>query len=37
MNAISTCRVRAEPGGTWVVAHVGLHTLGWPAPDYEST
>jgi hypothetical protein len=28
MNATSTARVKVEPGGTGVVAHVGLHALG---------
>lgn len=28
MNGISTRRVRVEPGGTGVVAHVGLHAVG---------
>jgi hypothetical protein len=28
MNATSTRRVSVEPGGTQVVAHVGLHALG---------
>lgn len=28
MNANSTTRVKVEPGGAGVVAHVGLHALG---------
>ena len=28
MNGNSTCRVKVEPGGTGVVAHVGLHAVG---------
>ena len=28
MNVTSTARLKVEPGGTGVAAHVGLHALG---------